>query len=304
MSSKHIETDRGLSIRMFITGLGLVVLYLLIGTLLFALKIPVMGIVLIEFAMIFGQYGFSDKIAMYSMRAREVTPQEEPQLHAMVERLAALANIPKPRVGVSEMDMPNAFATGRNPKHSVVVVTRGLQRRLPDEEIEAVLSHEISHVIHRDVAVMTIASSVGMLAGIIARMAMWGAMLSGNGRNNKDGESLVLLELVTWVASIAIYVVSYLLTMALSRYRELAADRSGAILIGKPMALASALQRITGDMARIPTTDLRRVENMNAFFFTPALAKGSLGSLFSTHPSLQARLDQLMKLERDLNGQA
>jgi len=167
-----------------------------------------------------------------------------------------------------------------------------------------VLSHEISHVIHRDVAVMTIASSVGMLAGFISRMAMWGAMLSGGGRNNKDGENLVLLELVTWVASIAIYIVSYLLTMALSRYRELAADRSGAILIGKPMALASALQRITGDMARIPTTDLRRVETMNAFFFTPALAKGSLGSLFSTHPSLQVRLDQLMKLERDLNGQA
>jgi heat shock protein HtpX len=304
MSAAHIETDRGLSVRMVITGLGLLVLYLLIGTLLFALRLSVGLIVIIELGFIVGQYWFSDKIAMFSMRAREVTPQEEPQLHAMVDRLAALAGIPKPKVGISEMDMPNAFATGRNPSNSVVVVTRGLQNRLPDEEIEAVLSHEISHVIHRDVAVMTIASSVGMLAGVIARMAMWGAMFAGGGRDDRDGESLVLLELVTWVVSIAIYFVSYLLTMALSRYRELAADRSGAILIGKPMALASALQRITGDMARIPTTDLRRVDSMNAFFFTPALAKGSLGSLFSTHPSLQVRLDQLMKLERDLNGQA
>jgi heat shock protein HtpX len=207
----------------------------------------------------------------------------------------------KPRVGVAEVDIPNAFATGRSPKHAVICATRGLMNRLGDEELEAVLAHELSHVAHRDVAVMTIASGVGMLAGLVSRIAMWGAILGGGGRG-RGGQNIVLLEMATWIISLVIYVIAYMLTMALSRYRELAADRSGAILIGKPSVLASALVHITGDMGKIPRTDLRKSEGMNAFFFAPALAPGTAASLFSTHPSLEKRLDQLNKLERELNG--
>ena len=238
---------------------------------------------------------------MFSMHAHEVTPQQEPKLHEIVDRLCLLADMKKPRVGVAEIDVPNAFATGRSPSHAVICATRGLMNRLNDEELEAVLAHELSHVAHRDVAVMTIASGVGMLAGLVGRMAMWGAMLSGGDRNS-NGNNTALLELATWVISIVIYIIAYLLTMSLSRYRELSADRSGAILIGKPSVLASALVHITGDMGKIPRTDLRHAEAMNAFFFAPALAPGTAASLFSTHPSLEKRLDQLNKLERELNG--
>ncbi len=300
MASRGYESDHGLTTRMFVTGLAIMALYIAVGFALVRLGIGLGAIIVIEFALIFGQYWFSDKIAMASMGARVVTPEEEPQLHAMIDRLCVLANMPKPRVGVSHVQMPNAFATGRNPKHSVVVVTEGIRQRLDDEELEAVLAHELSHVAHRDVAVMTVASSLGMLAGLVSRMAMWGAMLGGGGRD-EDNQNAFIMELVVMVVSFAVYVVSFLLTMSLSRYRELSADRAGAILIGKPSALASALTKVTGDMARIPNNDLRRVEGMNAFFFTPALAKGSMGALFSTHPSLQKRLDQLARLEREMN---
>jgi len=293
--------DHGLSFRMFLTGLGLVALYGIIGALLARLGVGLVLIVVIEFGMLFGQYWFSDKIAMMSMRARVVSPDEEPELHAMIDRLCLLANMPKPKVGVSDLDMPNAFATGRNPAHAAVVVTTGIRQRLDAEELEAVLAHELSHVAHRDVAVMTIASGVGMLAGIMMRMAMWGAMLGGGGGDDRDRSNAFLLEIAVWLVSMIVYAVSFLLTMALSRYRELSADRAGAILIGKPSALASALVKVTGDLARIPNQDLRRVEGMNAFFFTPALAKGSVGAIFSTHPPLQKRLDQLARIEREMN---
>ena len=301
MAKSKIEGDRGLNSRMFVTGLALVILYVVIITVLLRVGLSLAPVIIIAAALIFSQYFFSDKIAMFSMHAHEVTPEQEPKLHQIVDRLCLLADMKKPRVGVAEMDIPNAFATGRSPSHAVICATRGLMKRLSDEELEAVLAHELSHVAHRDVAVMTIASGVGMLAGLISRMAMWGAMLSGGDRS-KNGEQLVLLELITFVASIVIYVIAYLLTMALSRYRELAADRSGAILIGKPSVLASALVHITGDMGKIPRTDLRKTEGMNAFFFAPALAGNTAASLFSTHPSLEKRLDQLNKLERELNG--
>jgi heat shock protein HtpX len=235
------------------------------------------------------------------MHAKEVTPAQEPKLHEIVDRLCLLANMEKPRVAVSEMDVPNAFATGRSPNHAVICATRGLMRRLSDEELEAVLAHELSHVAHRDVAIMTIASGVGMLAGLVGRMAMWGAMLGGGGRG-RGGQNIVLIEMATMLVSVVIYIVAFLLTMALSRYRELAADRSGAILIGKPSVMASALVHITGDIGKIPRNDLRKTEGMNAFFFAPAFSKGTAASLFSTHPSLQVRLDALNALERELNG--
>jgi heat shock protein HtpX len=296
-----IETDRGLDARMFVTGLALVLLYAIIVTVMIRLGVSTVLVIVIAGALLFSQYYFSDKIAMFSMRAHEVTPQQEPKLHEIVDRLCLLADMKKPRVGVAEIDVPNAFATGRSPSHAVICATRGLMGRLSDEELEAVLAHELSHVAHRDVAVMTIASGVGMLAGLVGRMAMWGAMFSGGDRNS-NGNNTALLEVATWLISIVIYVIAYLLTMSLSRARELSADRSGAILIGKPSVLASALVHITGEMGKIPRTDLRHAEAMNAFFFAPALASGTAASLFSTHPSLEKRLDQLNKLERELNG--
>jgi heat shock protein HtpX len=303
-TTTNIEKDHGLNVRMFFTGLALVVLYVIIVSVLLTVGVALGFVIVIAAALIFSQYYFSDKIAMYSMHAKEVTPAQEPKLHEIVDRLCLLANMEKPRVGVSEIDVPNAFATGRSPKHAVICATRGLMRRLSDEELEAVLAHELSHVAHRDVAVMTIASGVGMLAGLVSRIAMWGAVLGGGGRGGRGrgGGQIVLLELATMAISIVIYVIAYLLTMALSRYRELAADRSGAILIGKPSVLASALVHVTGDIGKIPRTDLRKTEGMNAFFFAPALAGGTTASLFSTHPPLQVRLDALNKLERELNG--
>ena len=302
MATGKIEKDRGLDLRMFITGLALVVLYAIIVTVLIRLGVGLIFVVLIGAGLLFSQYYFSDKVAMFSMHATEVTAQQEPRLHQIVDRLCLLADMPKPRVGIAEVDIPNAFATGRSPSHAVVCATRGLMNRLNDEELEAVLAHELSHVAHRDVAVMTIASGVGMLAGLVGRMAMWGTMLSGGGRGGRNDQNTAILELITMLLSIVIYIVAYLLTMALSRYRELSADRSGAILIGKPSVLASALVHITGDIGKIPRTDLRHAEAMNAFFFAPALAPGTTASLFSTHPSLEKRLDQLNKLERELNG--
>jgi len=301
MAKSKIESDHGLNVRMFVTGALLVLLYAIIVTVLLRVGLSMGFVIVIAFAMIFSQYFFSDKIAMFSMRAHEVTPAEEPRLHEIVDRLCLLANMEKPRVGVAEIDIPNAFATGRSPQHAVICATRGLMNRLSDEELEAVLAHELSHVAHRDVAIMTIASGVGMLAGLVGRIALWSTMFSG-GNRSQEGENMVLLEMITWIASMVIYVIAYLLTMALSRYRELAADRSGAILIGKPSVLASALVHITGDIGKIPRTDLRKSEGMNAFFFAPALAGGTAASLFSTHPSLEKRLDQLNKLERELNG--
>ena len=302
MAKSKIETDRGLDARMFMTGLALVVLYAIIVTVMIRLGVSTLLVIVIAGALLFSQYYFSDKVAMFSMHAAEVTPQQEPRLHEIVDRLCLLADMPKPRVGVAEIDIPNAFATGRSPSHAVVCATRGLMNRLNDEELEAVLAHELSHVAHRDVAVMTIASGVGMLAGLVGRMAMWGTMLSGGGRGGRNDQNTAILELITMLLSVVIYIIAYLLTMALSRYRELSADRSGAILIGKPSVLASALVHITGDMGKIPRTDLRHAEAMNAFFFAPALAPGTAASLFSTHPSLEKRLDQLTRLERELNG--
>jgi heat shock protein HtpX len=303
--AKNIESDHGLNARMFVTGLLLVVLWGVLGAVMFAVGLSLSIIVIIELAMIFGQYWFSDRLALFGMGGHIVTPEEEPKLHAMVDRLCALADMPKPRVAIADVDMPNAFATGRSPKAAVVCATRGIMNRLDDAELEAVLAHELSHVAHRDVAVMTIAASVGMLAGVLTRVAMWSTIFSGGDNENNQGG--VAVELIIMLVSIVVYAISFMLTMALSRYRELAADRSGAILIGRPSVLASALVKITGDIGRIPQRDLRRSEAYNAFFFTPAISGkeggGSLAGLFSTHPSLEKRLEQLDQLERQL-GQA
>jgi heat shock protein HtpX len=254
--------------------------------------------VLIAGGMLFAQYWFSDRIALYAMHGRIVTPEEAPQLHGAIDRLCALADMPKPRVAIADVDLPNAFATGRNPKNAVVCVTTGVMRRLDADELEGVLSHELSHVAHRDVAVMTIASFLGVLAGLITRFGLYG----GLGRNRDQNAAVIMLTIIA--VSIAVYAISFLLTRALSRYRELAADRAGAMLTGRPSTLASALTKISGDIAQIPSRDLRQAQAFNAFFFAPAITGKSLSSLFSTHPSLETRLDRLGTLSRELGEQA
>jgi heat shock protein HtpX len=307
MARTRFPADAGLSSRMVLTMFLLGMLYVVFVAVLVALKIPLVLVLLIAGGFLFFQYFFSDRIALFSMRAREVSPQEAPELHQMIDRLCALADMPKPRVAVAESDMPNAFATGRNQKHAVVCVTTGILRRLSPPELEAVLSHELSHVAHRDVAVLTLASFLGILAGFVVRSSIYTGAYGGGGwgrsNDNRDNTGAVILLVV--LASAVVYALSFLLTRALSRYRELSADRAGAILIGRPSLLASALVRITGDMARIPTRDLRAAEPLNAFFFAPALAPGfSFSSLFATHPSLDRRLEQLARLEAQLGRQA
>jgi len=303
--SRRIPADRGLTARMFLTGFFIVILYAAVVGLLFALRLQIGFIVFIALALAFSQYWFSDKIALWGMHGHVVTPEDEPELHGVVDRLCALADMKKPRVAIAEVDMPNAFATGRNPSNAVVCATRGILRRLDEPELEAVLAHELSHVAHRDVAVMTIASFLGMIAGLLTRVMLYAGLFGGfgggGGRNNQSGGQIALMEMAVLMVSALVYAISFLLTMALSRYRELAADRSGAILIGRPSLLASALIKVTGDMSRIPTRDLRSAEHFNAFYFTPAIANGaSLSSLFSTHPSLEKRLAQLAKLEAEM----
>jgi heat shock protein HtpX len=311
--SRNIKPDRGLTYRMLMTGFLLVLLYGLVVGILIAVGISYALVLVIAVALIFCQYWFSAKIAMYAMHAKEVTPEQAPELHGVVDRLCALADMPKPRVAIATTDIPNAFATGRSPKSSVVCVTSGLLRRLDEPEVEAVLSHELSHVAHRDVAVMTIASGLGMIAGLMTRVLFYSELFGGGrgGGNNQQSQA-ALVEMLVLLVSVVVYFVSFLLTMALSRYRELAADRSGALLIGRPSLLASALVKITGEMGSIPTKDLRAAEPFNAFFFTPAVANGatqgsgggfSFGNLFRTHPTLEKRLAQLDSLERQL-GQA
>lgn len=305
--ARNLPADRGLTIRMFITGLLLVVLYGAFISVLWAIGLSLAAIVVIAVILMFCQYWFSDKIALWGMHGRIVTPEQAPQLHGVVDRLCALADMPKPRVAIADTDVPNAFATGRSPKAAVVCVTSGLLRRLDEPEVEAVLSHELSHVAHRDVAIMTIASTLGIIAGLTTRMMLFAGLFGGRGGNNQSAAQLVAIEMMIMLVSIVVYAISFLLTRALSRYRELAADRSGAIMIGRPSLLASALVKITGEMGRIPTRDLRKAEAFNAFFFAPAIAQGrngrqalSLGNLFSTHPSLEVRLAQLAKLEAQL----
>jgi heat shock protein HtpX len=231
-----------------------------------------------------------------------VTPEQAPELHGVIDRLCALADMPKPRVAIAYTDMPNAFATGRSPSHSAVCVTTGILDRLTAEEMEGVLAHELSHVAHRDVLVMTLAASAGIVAGMSTRGAQYGAIFGGGGdrRGNNNNNNGVPVWLIALVLSLVVYAVSFFLTRMLSRYRELCADRSGAFLTQKPAALASALTKISGEVAAIPTRDLREVQSMNAFFITPAVSGMSLSTLTSTHPSLEQRLEQLAKVAAEL----
>src|ERR1700722_6976524 len=307
-TARNIPGDRGLTVRMFTTGLLLVLLYGAVVGILIAVGISYVVVLVIAGVLLFCQYWFSDKIALFGMGGKIVTPEQAPELHGVIDRLCALADMKKPRVAIADTDVPNAFATGRSPNNAVVCATSGLMRRLDEPELEAVLAHELSHVAHRDVAVMTIASFLGVVAGLVTRIMFWTGMMGGfggnnrGGGNNNSGDQAAMVEMMVLLVSVAVYAISFLLTRALSRYRELAADRSGALLTGQPSVLASALVKVTGEMSRIPTRDLRSAETFNAFYFTPAIAKSgvSLSTIFSTHPSLDQRLAQLAKIEAEL----
>lgn len=299
MAKTRFASDHKLVARMSLTMFMIGALYVIVVAALIASGVNYGFVLVIAAGLLFVQYYFSDKMALYGMGGRIVTPEEAPELHGIVDRLCALSDLPKPRVAIADTDIPNAFATGRNPRNAVVCATTGIMRRLNNEELEGVLSHELSHVAHRDVAVMTFASFLGMAAGLITRFTYYSGLFGGFGNDDEDNNGLAWVAIL--LVSMLVYAVSFLLTRALSRYRELSADRSGALLTGRPSALASALQKVTGDMARIPTRDLRAAEAFNAFFFTPALSNGvSISSFFSTHPSLEKRLEQLAKISAEL----
>lgn len=299
MARTRFVDDHGLTARMtlvmFLLGglfVGLVVV-LMYAFSDFALFIGLAGI-----GVAFYQWWSSDTVAMKAMRAREVTPAEAPELHGMIDRLCAMADMPKPRVGISEMSVPNAFATGRSPERSVVCVTTGLLGMLTAEELEGVLAHELSHVAHRDVLVMTMASSAGIAAGMLTRTVQYGGL--GRSRSSNDNKSALAGMLIALVVSLVVYAISFLLTRLLSRYRELAADRAGAHLTMKPEALGSALQKISGQIAVTPAADLRGTGAMNAFFIAPAISGDTFRRATSTHPSLEQRLTQLARIGAEL----
>jgi heat shock protein HtpX len=289
--------DRGLSARMVGTMFGLGLLYVVLAAVLYALGFSAIFVLGLSAALLAAQWWFSDSLAMRAMRAVVVTPEQAPQLHAIVDRLCVMADMPKPRIGIADSDVPNAFATGRTPSRSVVVVTTGLLRRLDEEELEGVLAHELSHVAHRDVMVMTIASFTAILAGFIVRTAMWGSMT-----RNRDNNTAILFLLVM-VVSVLVYAISFVLIRALGRYRELGADRGAALVTGRPTALARALVKISGEMAAIPTRDLRQMEPVSSLMLAPAFSRGNgfgLESIMSTHPPLERRLEQLARIAAQL----
>ena len=317
MAKTRYAPDRGLTARMtltmFLLGLVFVAFIIVLVWLLSAFGVGSGAIIffaiLLGAGLTIGSFFYSDKIALSAARAVEVGPNDGPmaaKVHGIVDRLCALADMPKPRVAIARSPMPNAFATGRNAKKAVLCVTTSLMDgRLDDRELEGVIAHEMSHVAHKDVAVMTIASFLGIIAGLLVRFAFYGELFGGGGGrggNNNNGNNAIVL-LITLAVGIVVYAVSFLLIRLLSRYRELAADRAGALLTGQPSALASALTKVSGDIARIPQKDLRKAEPLNAFYFAPALsgkAGASLANLFSTHPSLDRRLRQLSEISEQL----
>ena len=297
MKRKAYGRDLGLSTRMVTTMFLLGALYVAFFVVLIQLiDVGLIGALVIIGALAFIQYFTSDKIALAASGAKVVSREQAPELHEMVERLCAMSDLPKPKLAVIPTDVPNAFATGRSPKHSAVAVTRGLWERLEPREIEGVLAHELAHVGNRDVAIMTVASFFSMVASYITQMAMWGGMMGGGDRREGGAPIFLIVMLVSMVT----YVLSYVLILALSRYREFAADRGAALVTGAPEYLMSALQKIASQMTRIPQRDLREMEGLNAFYIVPTNWKQSVGSLFLTHPPLEKRLARLAALAQEM----
>jgi heat shock protein HtpX len=304
MKRKSYGRDAGLTSRMVFTTFLLGLLYVVFAVVLFnVLNVALVPMILIVVGLAFFQYFTSDKLALAASGAKIVTPEQAPELHAMVERLCALADLPKPKVAIIDTDMPNAFATGRSPKHAAVAVTSGLMRRLEPEEIEGVLAHELSHVANRDVLVMTLASFFAMLAGLLTRFGLYAGMFGGgfgSNRSSNNNNNGVPVWLAVLVISIVVYAISWVLIRTLSRYREFAADRGSALITGAPEHLMSALQKITGQIAVIPQQDLREVSAMNAFFIIPTTVRQKTAVLFMDHPPLEQRLEKLAAIAREM----
>jgi heat shock protein HtpX len=298
MKRRSYGRDAGLSLRIVLTTTMLGLLYVVFAVVLFqVLNVGLVPMVLIVVALAFFQYYTSDKLALKASGAKIVERDEAPQLHEMVERLCAMADLPKPRIAVIDTDVPNAFATGRSPKHAAVAVTRGLWQRLEPQEVEGVLAHELSHIGNRDVLIMTLASFFAMLAGVLTRFGLYSGMFGGG--RSRDNNS-VPVWLIVLVVSVVTYFLSQILILAISRYREFAADRGSALITGAPENLMSALQKIASGITQIPQQDLRQVEGMNAFFIVPTNWRSKAGELFMTHPPLEKRLAALAEISREM----
>ncbi len=289
------ERDLGLQGRMLFTMFLLAIVYLFFLAILTHYGAPPIFMLLFVGFFMGIQYFYSDKMVLWTTGAHIVSESEAPQLHGMITRLCAIADLPKPQVAIVRTEVPNAFATGRSPNKAVVAVTTGILNKLSPAELEAVLAHELSHVKNRDMAVLTIASFISTVAFYFMRYGLYFGNMGGDRR--KDGGSFVLV----WLVSIAVWVVSFLLIRALSRYREFAADRGSAIITGQPSALASALMKISGLMDRVPGEDLRKVEGMNAFYIIPAISGSSIMDIFSTHPSVEKRIAKLEKMQQEMS---
>jgi heat shock protein HtpX len=298
MKRKSYGRDAGLSLRMLFTSFLLGLLYVVFAIVLLQyLSVGLVPMLVIVIGLAFFQYYTSDKLALKAAGAKIVERDQAPELHAMVERLCAMADLPKPKVAIVDTDVPNAFATGRSPKHAAVAVTTGLWRRLDKEEIEGVLAHELSHVANRDVLVMTLASFFAMLAALLTRFGLYAGMFGGGNRNNNNSTPVWL---IIFVVSLLTYVISFILIRTISRYREYAADRGSALLTGAPEHLMSALQKISSQITMIPDRDLREVAGMNAFFIIPTSVKQRTAEIFMDHPPLEKRLAALEKIAREM----
>lgn len=289
------KRDWGLTARVWLTGLLLLLLYLVFMTVLLAFGVGTWVIVLLAVGMGLIQYFFSDKMVLWSTGARVIEDDEYPELHLMVARLCKEADLPLPRIAIMQSPVPNAFATGRSPKHAVVACTDSIMRLLNRDELEAVLAHELSHVKNRDILTMTLASFIAMIASMVMQSFFFSALFGGRDR---EGGSWVIV----WIVSIIVYAVSTLLILALSRYREFAADRGSAVITRNPRALIAALNKISGRMDAVPVEAKAKVEGANAFFIIPALSGNTIMELFSTHPPLEKRIANLEKVEAELRG--
>ena len=301
MKRRSYGRDTGLSLRMLFTGGLLGLLYVFFAVVLFeVLNVGLAPMLVIVVGLAVVQYWTSDKLALAASGAKIVSPDEAPDLHAMVDRLCAMADLPKPRVAVVPIDVPNAFATGRSPKHAAVAVTEGLWRRLDPKEVEAVLAHELSHIANRDVLIMTVASFFAMLAAMLTRFGLYAGMFGGGYGNRDSNNNQVPVWLIVFAVSVITYALSYILIRTISRYREYSADRGSALITGAPENLMSALQKIASDLTRIPQRDLREVAGMNAFFIVPTNWRAQVGELFMDHPPLEKRLAALSQIAREM----
>ena len=291
--------DTGLTARIILSFAILALLYLVFLSALVYVGLDFVTITIIASIMILAQWYFSDKIVLWSSGAKKVTREQFPELHDIIERVIARNSLPKPKIAVINTNMPNAFATGKGPRSSVVVVTTGLMDLLDTEELEGVLAHELTHIRNRDVLVLTLVSLFSTVAWYLMQFGFYGGMGYGYGggrdRNNNGGALIIVIvvAMLTWV-------ISFLIIRAISRYREFAADRGSAQMTGKPVKLANALMKISGGMRQVPTKDLRQVEGLNAFFIVPALSGSTIGNLFSTHPPVEKRIQKLMEMEASM----